>query len=82
MKKLVMVLAVGAVLSVPFRPAAAVPDEYDGSQAHPLRVAAYLIHPIGYVAEWLIFRPFHYLVSLPQTEKAFGHRPHGRSRAF
>ena len=52
-------------------------DEYDESQAHPLRIAAYLVHPLGVIAEWLIFRPFHYLVSAnEQTEKLFGHQPH------
>lgn len=57
-------------------PAAAAPDDYDDMQSHPLRVAAYLIYPIGYTAEWLIFRPFHYLVSRPALEPVFGHRPH------
>lgn len=57
-------------------PAAAVPDDYDDTQSHPLRIAAYLVYPIGYTAEWLIFRPFHYLVSRPYLEPVFGHRPH------
>ncbi len=56
--------------------ALAVPDDYDDTQSHPLRIAAYLIHPVGYVAEWLLFRPFHYLVSRPGLEAVFGHRPH------
>ncbi len=52
-------------------------DEYDDSQSHPLRVAAYLLHPVGYGLEWVIFRPFHWLVSRENSEKAFGHTPHG-----
>ena len=36
-------------------PAAAAPDEYDDSQSNPLRVAAYLLYPAGWLAEWLIF---------------------------
>jgi hypothetical protein len=64
------------VLTCATRPAAAVPDDYDDTQSHPLRIAAYLAYPIGYTAEWLFFRPFHYLVSRPQLEPVFGHRPH------
>jgi hypothetical protein len=56
--------------------AAAVPDDYDDTQSHPLRIAAYLLYPVGYTAEWLIFRPFHYLVSRPTLEPFFGHRQH------
>jgi len=58
-------------------PVFAVPDEYDDTQSHPLRIAAYLVHPIGYGLEWAIFRPFHWLVSREGTEEVFGHTPHG-----
>ncbi len=55
----------------------AAPDEYDDSQSHPLRIAAYLMHPVGWLAEWTIFRPFHFLVSATEPQEAFfGHRPH------
>ena len=57
-------------------PAAATIDAYDDDQSHPLRVAAYLINPIGYAMEWLIFRPFHYMVSA--AAPVFGHTRHGR----
>jgi outer membrane protein OmpA-like peptidoglycan-associated protein len=57
--------------------AAAAPDEYDDSQSNPLRIAAYLLHPIGWLAEWTVFRPFHFLVSATEPQEAFfGHRPH------
>ena len=53
------------------------PDEYDESQANPLRIVAYLIHPFGVATEWLFLRPFHYIVSAnEQQEYLFGHRPH------
>ena len=55
----------------------AVPDEYDDSQSHPLRVTAYLIHPVGVGLEWLIFRPFHWIVSRNGADMVFGHTPHG-----
>jgi len=64
------------VLACTAGPAAAVPDDYDDTQSHPLRIAAYLIYPIGYTLEWLVFRPFHYVVSRPALEPVFGHRPH------
>jgi len=55
----------------------AAPDEYDDSQSNPLRVAAYLLHPVGWLAEWTLFRPFHFLVSATEPlETVFGHRPH------
>jgi outer membrane protein OmpA-like peptidoglycan-associated protein len=70
---------IGTVLTVTFasRPVLAHPDAYDDSQSHPLRVAAYLVHPIGFLAEWLIYRPFHLLVSGTEPQEAFfGHQPH------
>lgn len=52
-------------------------DEYDDSQSHPLRVMAYLMHPAGIAMEWMLARPFHWLVSAtPTQEYIFGHRPH------
>jgi OOP family OmpA-OmpF porin len=57
--------------------ASAAPDEYDDSQSNPLRIAAYLLYPIGWLAEWTVFRPFHFLVSATEPQEAFfGHRPH------
>ena len=57
--------------------ASAAPDEYDDSQSHPLRIAAYLLHPVGWLTEWIVFRPFHFLVSATEPQEAFfGHRPH------
>jgi hypothetical protein len=51
-------------------------DAYDDSQSNPLRVGAYLLNPVGWGLEWLIFRPFHFLVSNPRVEHIFGHTPH------
>jgi outer membrane protein OmpA-like peptidoglycan-associated protein len=35
------------------------------------------VHPVGWLAEWLVFRPFHFLVSATEPQEAvFGHRPH------
>ncbi len=76
MKRLITAGLLAMVLALSAGPAFAVPDDYDDSQSNPLRVAAYLVYPVGFTAEWLIFRPFHYLVSRPYLERVFGHRPH------
>ncbi len=57
-------------------------DEYDETQGHPLRVAAYLVHPVGFALEWILLRPLHWVVSQPGLEKVFGHRPHGENRVY
>lgn len=51
-------------------------DDYDDSQSNPLRILAYLIHPVGYSLEWLITRPFHEVVAQPDLEPVFGHDSH------
>jgi len=51
-------------------------DDYDDSQSHPLRILAYLVHPVGYSLEWLVTRPFHELVAQPDLEPVFGHTSH------
>jgi outer membrane protein OmpA-like peptidoglycan-associated protein len=58
-------------------PRQALADEYDDSQSHPLRILAYLVHPVGVLAEWVVFRPFHAVVSgTEELEYVFGHNPH------
>jgi len=53
-------------------PAAA--DEYDARRAgHPLRVVAYVLHPIGVTLDYLLFRPAHWVGSLPVVRTIFGH---------
>jgi hypothetical protein len=73
MKRFVAVGLLTLVLTLTAGVASAVPDEYDDSQSNPLRVAAYLVNPVGVGLEWLIFRPFHYIVSRPYLEPIFGH---------
>jgi len=46
------------------------------SESNPLRLAAYGLHPVGFVLEWVAMRPLHFLVSNPQLERIFGHVPH------
>ena len=51
-------------------------DDYDDSQSNPFRLIAYVLHPIGYAAEWLFTRPFYRVVSQEDLEPIFGHVPH------
>ncbi len=75
MTKLLTALAVATVLAT--MPATArAHDAYDDSESHPLRVAAYALHPVGWGLEWLAFRPLHFLVSNPRVEHIFGHVAH------
>ena len=56
-------------------PASAI-DAYDDGQANPLRIAAYIIHPVAFLGEWLVMRPLHRIVSQDDLEPIFGHVPH------
>ena len=51
---------------------------YRESESHPLRVIAYVFHPIGWVLRELIFRPLSYFASsTPETRMVMGYRePH------
>jgi outer membrane protein OmpA-like peptidoglycan-associated protein len=72
---LVLVLTLSLVLGSKLSVAA--PDEYDDSQSNPFRVAGYLLYPAGFILEWTVFRPFHFLVSSTEPAEAFfGHEPH------
>ncbi len=75
MRKFIVVAAMLAVLGTG-GVAAAGADAYDDSQSHPLRLLAYIIHPVGYTLEWLVTRPFHEVVAQPDLEPVFGHYPH------
>jgi hypothetical protein len=61
-----------ATLCVAASPARA--DDYDPKRAgHPLRVFAYLAHPIGVVLDYALFRPAHWIVEIEPLKTIFGH---------
>jgi len=65
-------LALAGLLLALASPVAA--DEYDPHRAgHPLRVLAYVLHPIGVGLDYLIFRPAHWVGSQPVIRTIFGH---------
>lgn len=47
--------------------------QYEDAFSNPLRLAYYMLHPIGFTAEWLVMRPLHYLISRPYLDKFFGY---------
>ncbi len=52
-------------------PAAA--EEYDSKRTgHPLRLLAYIVHPVGVILDTLIFRPVHWLASHEPIKKLVG----------
>lgn len=49
-------------------------DEYDPQRAgHPVRIIAYVVHPVGVILDVLIFRPAHWIGGLPVLDEFFGH---------
>jgi hypothetical protein len=49
-------------------------DEYDEENAgHPLRLIAYILHPVGVIIDYVLMRPGHWLVSTEPMKTLFGH---------
>ena len=54
-------------------PAAA--DEYDAKRAgHPLRLVAYVLHPVGVLIDFILLRPAHWIGSHAPLRTIFGHQ--------
>lgn len=48
-------------------------DDYDPKEAgHPVRIAAYILHPVGVILDRLIFRPAWWLGSHEPLRTLFG----------
>lgn len=68
-------LGILSVLLLAATPAAA--DDYDPQEAgHPVRILAYMVHPIGVILDVLIFRPAHWIGSQKGLDEFFGHEPY------
>lgn len=49
-------------------------DDYDEkSSGHPLRIVAYVLHPVGVAIDYLVLRPAHWLGSHEPLKTIFGH---------
>lgn len=57
-------------------------DQYEDAFSNPLRLAYYLIYPVGFTAEWLVMRPLHYLISRPYLAHLFGYKPIGEESTY
>ncbi len=64
------ILAVAVLLGVPALSRAADelnesqnPQEYTDEDSQPLRLLSYAMQPVGFVLEWTVMRPLHYLAS-------------------
>lgn len=65
-------LALGLIAVAAAMPARA--DEYDEkSSGHPLRIVAYVLHPVGVAIDYLLLRPAHWLGSHEPLKTIFGH---------
>lgn len=63
------ILAIGLAVASP-----AAADSYrSGRAGHPIRVTAYVLHPLGVLIETLIFRPAHWVGSQEPLKALFGH---------
>ncbi len=71
-----LVLLPGAVLAQDLLPADNglatyhTSPRYRESESHPLRVAAYIVHPVGWLARELVFRPLSYFASSTETTRS------------
>lgn len=49
-------------------------DDHDPERAsHPVRIVAYVLHPIGVMLDFLIVRPAHWVVEREPFRTLFGH---------
>jgi hypothetical protein len=70
-KRLTLIVLLAGLLLVA---APAVSDDYERHSAgHPLRIAAYVLHPVGVALDYLIFRPAHWIGSKGPLKAIFGH---------
>lgn len=67
-------LAAAALLGLLALAPAARADDHDPKRsAHPVRIVAYALHPIGVVLDFLIVRPAHWVVEREPFRTLFGH---------
>lgn len=68
------IFALGVALCVVSVALPAAADEYEDKWAgHPLRIAGYVLHPIGVILDYAFFRPGHWLVHREPARTLFGH---------
>jgi hypothetical protein len=71
MKKLAAVGLLGVALGA----SAAVADEHRPERSgHPLAIAGAILHPVGVVLDWVIFRPAHWIAHREPVKTLEDHR--------
>ena len=73
----ILALSIGLMLAIA-APAAAGGsfDEYDPQHAgNPLRVAAYILHPVGVIVDYLVFRPAWWIGGFEPIRTLVGREP-------
>jgi hypothetical protein len=73
-RKLLAAVAVVTVLALPGQRAWA-HDAYNDADSHPLKLLSYPVALAGYVLEWTVARPIHFLVSQPTLQPVFNYEP-------
>ena len=64
----------GGNAAIPMGLIRALADRYEPKRAgHPLRIAAYIVHPIGVLIDYLILRPAHWVGDREPFTTIFGH---------
>ena len=66
------------MLGVLLLAAPAFADRHDPRESgHPLRILAYVLHPVGVIVDTVLFRPAHWVVHQADwLETLFGHEAH------
>ena len=68
----VAAVALAAALLGPVSAARA--DDHDPEYSgHPVRILAYVVHPVGVIVDTIVFRPLHWLVHHEPLTTLFGH---------
>jgi hypothetical protein len=49
--------------------------EYNDEDSQPLKFASYFVAPIGFVVEWTVMRPMHYLATNTFLAPVFNEKP-------
>ena len=67
-----------ALASVTLAATPALADDYDPDAAgHPLRIVAYVLHPVGVLIDYLIMRPAHWIAGHEPITTIVGHDDEG-----
>lgn len=69
-----LLLALPLALAVALSSAPALAHDHDSSRSgHPLRIIAYVLHPVGLLIDTILFRPAHWVVNHEPFATVFGH---------